>query len=71
MAKNKSWKNKLTRRELFGSLEKVTCTIQNRRIALSGHVFRDESSPAQYNSVITGVPPGGRGLVERACPLTT
>lgn len=65
MVKNKSSKNKLTRRELFGSLEKVTCTIQTRRIALSGHVFRDESS------VITGVPPGGRGLVERGCPLTT
>ena len=31
----------------FGSLEEVSTTIQKRRIALYGHVFRDESSPVQ------------------------
>ena len=43
-------KTGLKKSELYCSLEKVTFTIQNRRIALSGHVFRDEmsqSSPAQ------------------------
>lgn len=35
------------KKRAFESLEKVTCTIQNRRISLSGHVFGDESSPAQ------------------------
>ena len=29
--------------EFYGILEKVTSSIQNRRIALSGHAFRDES----------------------------
>ena len=45
-----SWKDRVKKSELYCSLEKVTFTIQNRRIALSGHVFRDEmsqSSPAQ------------------------
>ena len=31
----------------FGSLEEVGTTIQKRRIALYGHVFRGESSPVQ------------------------
>ena len=47
---NISWKDRVKKSELYCSIEKVTFTIQNRRIALSGHVFRDEmsqSSPAQ------------------------
>ena len=44
--------------ELCGNLEKVTTTIQNIRIALSGLVFYDECSPAQQ--LITRVPTHGR-----------
>ena len=47
---NISWKDRVKNSELYCSLENVTFTIQNRRISLSGHVFRDEmsqSSPAQ------------------------
>jgi len=45
--------------EFFGILEKVTSSIQNRRIALSGHVsdvFRDESLLEQQLIKITGGP---------------
>ena len=52
-----------------GSLEKVTCTIQNRRIALD--MFFVMRALQRNSSVITRVPPVGRGLVERGCPLTT
>ena len=47
IVKNIFWKDKVKNRELYGSLEKLTSTIQNRRVSLSGHVFRDDSSPAQ------------------------
>ena len=41
--------------EFYGILEKVTSSsIQNRRIALSGHVFRDESLLEQLMIKITG-----------------
>ena len=42
--------------EFCGILEKVTSSIQNRRIALSGHVFRDESLLEQQMIKITGGP---------------
>ena len=47
IVKNIFWKDKVKNSELYGSLEKLTATIQNRRVSHSGHVFRDESSPAQ------------------------
>ena len=47
IVKNIFWKEKVKNSELYGSREKLTSTIQNRRVSLSGHVFRDESSPAQ------------------------
>ena len=40
--------------EFYGILEKVTSSIQNRRIALSGHVFGDESLLEQLMIKITG-----------------
>ena len=40
--------------EFYGILEKVTSSIQNSRIALSGHVFRDESLLKQQMIKITG-----------------
>ena len=40
--------------EFYGILEKVTSSIQNRRIALSGHVSRDESLLEQLMITITG-----------------
>ena len=41
--------------EFYGILlEKVTSSIQNRRIALSGHVCRDESLLEQLIIKITG-----------------
>ena len=40
--------------EFYGILEKVTSSIQNRRITLSGHVFRDESLLEQLMIKITG-----------------
>ena len=47
IVKNIFWRGKNNNSELYDSLEKLTSTIQNRRVCLSGHVFRDESSPAQ------------------------
>ena len=51
------WKSDLAEKissDLYGSFGKVTSTIQKRRIALSGHVFGDDSSAAQQP--ITWVP---------------
>ena len=50
IGENISWKDKVKDSELYGSLEKVTSTTQNKRIALSRHVFRDESSLERSSS---------------------
>ena len=42
--------------EFYGILETVTSSIQNGRIALSGHVFRDESLLEQQLIKTTGGP---------------
>lgn len=51
-------KQKKFNSELCGNLEKVTTTIWNIRIALSGLVFHDECTPAQQ--LIAWVPTYGR-----------
>ena len=61
MVKNVSWKDKVTNRELYGKL--VTNTIRNRRMSLSGHIFRDKSSPAQQ--LITWIPKHGNAVSGR------
>ena len=56
--------DKVKNSELYDSLEKVTSTIKNRRVALSGHVFpRLELSRAQQ--LITRVP--AHGMEKRGC----
>ena len=59
MVKHVSWKDKVTNKK-YGKLEKVTNTIQNRRMSLSGHIFRDKSSPAQQ--LITWIQKHGKAV---------
>ena len=67
MVLNISWKDKVTNEVLYGHLEKVSWTIRKRRLALSGHIFRDKSSPAQ--KLITWIPTHGKR--KRGRPTTT
>ena len=45
-ALNISWNQKITNKELYGNLNKVTNTVRQRRLRLAVHVARDTSSPA-------------------------
>jgi hypothetical protein len=46
MVQNVNWNEHVTNKVLYGSLNKVTETIQKRRLQLAGHVYRDKTSPA-------------------------
>ena len=67
MVYNISWKDQVTNKELYGNADKVTNTIKNQRLSLSGHVFHDETSPAQ--KMITWIP--SHGQATRGRPTTT
>lgn len=43
-----SWKDKLTNKELYGNLPRVTSKIQERRMKLSGHIQRHQDLTAHH-----------------------
>ena len=57
MVLNISWNEHVTNTALYGTLDKVSITIRNRRLQLAGHVYRDTSSPAHLT--VTWKPPHG------------
>ena len=66
-ALNIIWSQKITNKELYGNLNKVTNTVRQRRLRLAGHVARDTSSPA--HSLVVWDPQHGHA--NRGRPPTT
>ena len=46
MVYNINWSEKITNRELYGELEKLSEGIRRRRLSVSGHIYRYKGSPA-------------------------
>ena len=42
VAKNISWRARMTNRQLYGQIPKISATIRRRRLALAGHVSRHD-----------------------------
>ena len=45
---NVTWKDKITNKELYGNIIKLSSVIRRRRLQLAGHSFRDQTSPAHH-----------------------
>ena len=46
MVKNISWRDKITKKELYGNLSSVAHVVRERRMKLAGHVLRENLPPA-------------------------
>ena len=55
---NVTWKDKITNKELYGDMSKLSSIIRRRRLQLAGHSFRDQTSPA--HQLVTWSPKHGR-----------
>ena len=55
---NVTWKDKITNKELYGDMVKISSIIRRRRLQLAGHSFRDQTSPAHH--LVTWSPKHGR-----------
>ena len=55
---NVTWKDKVTNKELYGDMVKISSLIRRRRLQLAGHSFRDQTSPAHH--LVTWSPKHGR-----------
>ena len=67
MVYNINWSEKITNRELYGELEKLSEGIRRRRLSVSGHIYRYKDSPAWQ--LIKWIPKHGN--IKRGRPPTT